>query len=237
MNVYTYYQNIDFSGQNELIELWKKSWESKGFNAIVLGKEDAESHPFYNEFCDKLKKIHLQIMGEELKDYGLSCYLRWLAYANTMKEASYACDYDVINIKLDAPKKINEDLLLYDNCCPCLASGAPRQFLRFCMDIIKISQKNAQKLQGKVQSWYHDQEVIQHNEKEMKDLSYVNIDGGEPNDRLVQLYKHQDEFVMNHSKVLHFAHASVGQTKENFPELKGEDCDELRLKLIKDILN
>ena len=60
MNVYTYYQNIEFSGQNELIELWKKSWESKGFNAIVLGKEDAESHPFYNEFCDKLKKIHLQ---------------------------------------------------------------------------------------------------------------------------------------------------------------------------------
>ena len=236
MNVYTYYENINFEGQNELIEVWKKSWEAKGFNAIVLGRKDAETHPFYKEFCDKLKKVHLQIMGEELKDYGLSCYLRWLAYANTIKEASYVCDYDVINIKLEVPDQLSEDLHLYDNCCPCFASAGPRQFLRFCFDIVKISQKNAARLKGKVQSWYHDQEVIQHNEKELKSFSHMNIDGREPNDRLVQLYKHQDDFVMNHSKVLHFAHASIGQTKENFPELKNIDCDELRLKLVKDML-
>lgn len=237
MNVYTYYENINFKNQDDLVKIWKESWAAKGFNPIVLGRKDAESHAFYGEFCDRLKKLHLDIMGEELKDYGLSCYLRWLAYANTMTEAAYVCDYDVINIKLDAPKKINDDLYFYDNCCPCFASGGPRQFLRFCFDILRVSEKSAERLKGKVQSWYHDQEVIQHNEKEMKELSYMNIDGGEPNDRLVQLYKHQDDFVMNHSKVLHFAHASVGQTKENFPELKNIDCDELRLKLIKDMLN
>ena len=228
MNVYTYYENINFSKQENLIEVWKKSWEDKGFKATVLTRKDAESHSFFDKFCEKLKQLHLDIVGKELQDYGLSCYLRWLAYANTLKEPSFVCDYDVINIRLENNHKIDNKLNFYDNCCPCFASGTAKQFLAFCLDILRISDQNLNSLKGNVQPWYHDQEFIAHNEFQVKNLSYIHVDGRDPNERLVQLYKHQDSFITNNSKVLHFAHASIGQTKENFPELKDQNSDELK---------
>jgi len=57
MKVYTYYQDINFKSQDQLLELWKKSWEKRGYEAIVLNRKDAEKSVFYEEFVRKLNRF------------------------------------------------------------------------------------------------------------------------------------------------------------------------------------
>ena len=237
MKIYTYYENIEFKQQDELVKLWKSSWESKGFQAIVLGRSDAENHNFYKEFVSELEDLHMEILGEAIKPYGMSCYLRWLAYAHVLESKSFVSDYDVINSRLDLTDDLPSGLMFYDNCCPCFASGSKEDFLNFCFDILKITKQNLNNLKGKVHPWYHDQECIVHNKTDFQHLNYVTIEEKDPIDRLIQQYEHKNFFIKKKSKVLHFSHGSIGHAKENFPELKDENSDELRLKLIKDILS
>ena len=101
MRIYTYYENISFRNQDSLINLWKLSWEIQGFEAIVLNKQDAETHPKYNSFVSTLQQISMDLMGKSISDYGMSCYARWLAYANQINETKdtkfFVSDYDIIN--------------------------------------------------------------------------------------------------------------------------------------------
>lgn len=56
MKIFTYYENINFKHQDEIVQLWKKSWEQQGFEAIVLTLEDAKKNPYYEEFTTSVKK-------------------------------------------------------------------------------------------------------------------------------------------------------------------------------------
>lgn len=237
MKIYTYHENINFKAQNPLVDTWKKSWESQGFEAIVLGRADAEKHDFYGEFVSRLEKLHLDIIEKPIQPYGMSCYLRWLAYANTLDSNSFVSDYDVINVKLPSNQSLPDRLMFYDNCCPCFASGTSKLFMQFCFDILNISERNLIDLKNKkIEPWYHDQEFIVHNENEFKNLDYVTMDNRDPIQRLIQQYEHKNPFIENNSKVIHFSHGSIGHAKENFPELKDENSDELRVSLINDAL-
>ena len=42
MKIYTYYEEINFPQQKEMLELWRESWSKMGFETIVLGEEDAK---------------------------------------------------------------------------------------------------------------------------------------------------------------------------------------------------
>ena len=81
MKIYTYYEDIEFAAQEPLVDLWAKSWQDQGYEAIVLTSRDAKKHPRYDWFDKQMREVHLQVMGEPIKDYGMSCYYRWLAYA------------------------------------------------------------------------------------------------------------------------------------------------------------
>jgi len=143
MKVYTYYEDINrwFEKQDELLAIWKKSWESKGFETIVLTRADAEKHSFYNEFVNRLNLIHEKIIGKPVTRYGMACWLRWLAYATLDEEKFYVCDYDVINHSFNPTDPV-EELCLLDGDCPCIASGKPSQFLQLCKKFLKISEDN-----------------------------------------------------------------------------------------------
>jgi len=239
MNVYTYYQEINFSKQKPLLELWQKSWKDKGFNPIVLNEEDANSHPYYKEFSEKLNKLHIEVTGQELKAYGLSCYLRWLAYANKMNEneSAYVCDYDVINKGLSDTELDDSKMFLYDNCCPCFASGTKDHFLKFCQDIVEITESNADSIKANIANghWYHDQEFIVYNEKILKTKDYIHLDGRHPSERKIQEYKHRDYNLLK-SKVIHFSHGSIDKARDNFPNYKSIELDQLRIDFVKKIL-
>jgi hypothetical protein len=234
MKIYTYYENINFKNQNELIKLWKESWEANGFNAIVLSLEDAKKNTYYEEFVNKIKQIHLDITGKDITLYGLSCYIRWLAYsAQTDIEPFIVSDYDVINKKFKASEIIetNEKITFMDRYCPCLVYGITKQFFSFCEDIISYSIENISDLKKQYQEKrltnYHDQEFLVLNHKR---LNY-NIC---PARKYVRLYERKNP-EMKDLKLFHFAHRSVQETKNNFPELKEIPCDDLRISLIKEL--
>ena len=99
MKIYTYYEEINFPQQKEMLELWRESWSKMGFETIVLGEEDAKKSPDYDLFVRKMQFIFNEITGQELSSYGLSCFVRWLAYSTVenKQEKFLVSDYDVIN--------------------------------------------------------------------------------------------------------------------------------------------
>jgi len=139
-HVYTYYDNIDFLNQDQLLTLWKKSWEDKGFKPSVLTKAD-----------------------EPLSNYGLACWVRWLAYATQPEEKFYVCDYDVINHNFN-PIEPDNKLHLMDGNCPCIASGTPSQFEALCKTIISFTENNLEKVKEIYKErkfvHFHDQEFF-----------------------------------------------------------------------------
>ena len=172
MKVYTYYENINFKHQNKLLELWKNSWEKHGFEAIILNRTDAEKHPFCVEFIQRLSYLHQHITNKPLNRYGLSCWLRWLAYATQLEEKFYVCDYDVINHNFDTIEP-DDVLHLMDANCPCIASGTPSQFNELCNTFVSVTEKN---LTSFIEMYnemkfvhYHDQEFFTIYLKQNKD--------------------------------------------------------------------
>lgn len=149
VKVYTYYENINFSHQEELLEIWQKSWENNGFEVNVLNRSDAEKHSFYNEYVKRLESIHLNLTDKPITKYGLSCWLRWLAYATQPEEKFYVCDYDVINHNF-TPVEPNIRLHLMDDHCPCIASGTPSQFFDLCKQIVNFTEKNLPQFKEKL---------------------------------------------------------------------------------------
>lgn len=99
-NVYTYYERISSTYQEEeqLLDLWKKTWAAQGWNPVVLTLKDAK-------LDEKLyEKLSLKIDAWPTvnnKLYEKACYVRWLALLNHVKENKLSCalmtDYDVIN--------------------------------------------------------------------------------------------------------------------------------------------
>ena len=89
MKIYTYYQNINHSSQNELIDLWKISWSRQGYEPIVLSLQDAKKHPYFETFNSEMRKIFKEITNKEIGDYGMSCWFRWWAYAAQADEKFY----------------------------------------------------------------------------------------------------------------------------------------------------
>ena len=170
MQIYTYFDDISFDNQNDLIDLWKCSWQRQGFEPIVLNLTHAKSHPFFNEYDQRLRKAHSYIMGKEISEYGMSCYYRWLAYASLYEDKEfYVSDYDLINIKYE-PHTPQKGLNLMVGLCPCFASGNSENFLNFCKFFAEISEKRKESLKGNIllatgkrSPSYHDQDLLVNN--------------------------------------------------------------------------
>lgn len=164
MKIYTYYEDINHPNQEKMIQLWQDSWSSAGFDPVVLKKQNAQTHNFYESFIEEIKKLHFEIMQKEISSYGLSCYVRWLAYATQPKEKFLVSDYDCVNNGLKI-EELSDKLHLMDEACPCFVSGSPEQFDKLCHDFITISSERVKDLK-KIKNnspCYHDQEFFQYN--------------------------------------------------------------------------
>lgn len=236
MKIFTYYEDINFKEQDGMIQLWKQSWENNGFEAIVLSEKDAISHPYYNTFVTGLKDIHKNIAGKDIRPYGLSCYVRWLAYASLNIEESFlVSDYDVINVEFKSKDLLEptDKLSFLDGRCPCLAYGNSKLFLKFCEYIINTSILNTDEIiktyQEKKFGNYHDQEFLCLN---LNQVDFYNICSPR---KYVKLYQY-DDINFNSHKLFHVAHKSVGDAKEKNPDFKNTPGDILRLQFIKSLL-
>ena len=104
MNVISYFNLIrdsKFSSESEeLIGIWKKSWQKYGWNTILLDESHAKSNPLFNKLdLDNPNANFYKTINPSMWTYHRSCYCRLLAYCQYVRENGsilYA-DYDVIN--------------------------------------------------------------------------------------------------------------------------------------------
>jgi len=229
MKIYTYYQKIEpnetrtFTGQEDLIDLWKTSWSRQGYEPIVLSLEDAKKHSYFDTLNSEIRSIFKEITNREINDYGMSCWFRWLAYATQENEKFYVSDYDAINVNFSITEP-SDKLHLMDGHCPCFASGNPLQFENLCKSFINISNERIDILKQQADH-YHDQNffllnINSHFNDSAKDLmNQLNILISQDRQTLVSPYL--EDCV---APIIHFCH-------------KRCKTDSNRIKLIKEILS
>ncbi len=137
MKIYAYYNQLSPTAQpNKTLEIWKKSWEKMGWEPVVLSEKDAESHPLYEQFSDKLKSF--PTVNTPGFDY--HAFMRWLAVPAV--GGILSTEPDVINYSLK-PSDVNKYLDLINNeklqChspVPAFLIGLPVAYENVCKKII-----------------------------------------------------------------------------------------------------
>ena len=235
MKIYTYYENINFKQQDELVKLWEQGWARNGFDPVVLSLDDAKKSPYYGEFADQIHSVVSEVTGKPLSRYGMSCYLRWLAYSTQADTDSFlVSDYDVMNRRF-APVQLIEPMdkiAFMDRWCPCLAYGTKEQFLAFCKEIIACTKEHIEEIKASYVAQkdrcYHDQNFLDLNQRRLSNFNIC------PARKYVMPYVHGDP-KMKDCGLIHFSHGSIEKAKANSPELKQINSDELRVRLIKEL--
>jgi len=217
MNILTYYETIGHEYQDKLLELWKKSWAARGFNPIVLTRDDVKMDPYFNEFTDGLHSVHQTIMEAPVRPYGLTCYYRWLAYARVINEVNLVCDYDVINFNFtiaEAKQLLHDNrdsLTFYHGPTPCIASGNKHHFHKFCKDIVEISNKNIDLLKSTIGPHYNDQEFITYNRSDLFHQPGYKMVTDHHENRIVYDYVHDMSILSK--KTVHVSHSTVDRAR------------------------
>lgn len=251
MKIYTYYQNINHSSQNELIDLWKISWSRQGYEPIVLSLEDAKRHPYFETLNSEMRRIFNEITGKQIYAYGMSCWFRWLAYATQTEEKFYVSDYDAINVNFLITEP-NDKLHLMDNDCPFLASGTPTQFEKLCEAFVEVSDERMTILKQQAEH-YHDQEFFQYNfmsqqnslAHELRDKYNILMTrdrreiGGQIDPVMKKIFAGPRLGYVESCtyKVIHVAHQNIGALQNKYKQYKQYSIPQLRINIIKELLN
>lgn len=116
MNVYTYYKQVpglwSDDSQRKLLDVWARSWTKAGWNPVILGEEDAQKHPRYEE----LKGRYWNLPSPYGHDYDGGCFLRWAAVAAA--GGGLMVDYDVINYDFSPRPTSSHHMLVFSNKTP-----------------------------------------------------------------------------------------------------------------------
>ena len=248
MKIYTYYEDVGFGGQLELIELWKKSWSNNGFEPIVLNREDAKRSELYQEYYDFVQRIHKNISGKILPEnsYWLAAQLEIAAFTTiNKKQAAYISDYDVINKNFQ--HKHNWGKLHWrDSCCSCFASGNGESWIKYLNFLLQeekiITDWCLQEKEKTKRTEYGDQDFLIAVYKKGLDEDIYKM-SRQPN--LCQMYfpsvKNDD------IKIYHVSHNNVYHVVETYKkyhslfDFNGDSVDynkpdEIRLRLVRDIV-
>lgn len=110
---------MNLEGETKLLEVWKESWENKGWETKVLNRDDAKKHPDFETLEKKLKELSVGA-------YNRVCYYRWLAMASIDEDSGWMSDYDLFPLNLTAErgrqieKDDNESFKSFSLHVPCL---------------------------------------------------------------------------------------------------------------------
>jgi len=252
VKIYTYYQDVNHSSQNELIDLWKISWSNHGYEPIVLTLEDAKKHSYFQTLNTEMRRIFKEITNKEIAEYGMSCWFRWLAYANQADEKFYVSDYDAINANFPITEP-HDKIQLFDDACPFLVSGTPKQFENLCEAFVEVSNQRIDILKQQA-NHYHDQEFFQYNFTSQHNDSAEDLrnkhnilmtrdrskfggfyDPGEDEVR-TNPFDNFDLIKKEKYKVTHMSHQVISFLKKRYKKYKNKSESKLRIDLVKELL-
>ena len=133
--VYTYYEpveGLEKDDHQKMITHWRRSWAKQGWNPVVIGKSDAQRHPFFEEFSQRI----MALPTVNPKEYEISCFYRWLAVAHL--GGGFMSDYDVVNYGFTA-RDTPAELICYETnhsagqVTPSVVGGTAAGFLNACL--------------------------------------------------------------------------------------------------------
>jgi hypothetical protein len=126
-----------------LIEYWKQSWESNGWEVHVLTEDYIKDEKYYTDlkFDNFSESVLCQYSIDFDCEYTRACYMRWLAYYKFAKQNGfmYWADYDVVNYGFSPDNQI-EDKNFRLSSCSCagkLNVWGARKILETFIDIQK----------------------------------------------------------------------------------------------------
>lgn len=247
MKIYTYYEDVGFNYQTELIEVWRKSWLRQGFVPVVLTRIDAQKSPLYEEYYSFIQRIHKNISDKILPEnsYWLAAQLEIAAFTTIKREEpSYISDYDVINNNFKFKPKTGK-LHWRDSCCSCFASGNGKNWTKYLNFLLEqettITNWCLQEKEQTKRTEYGDQDF----------LIAINKQGLEKNvftmsrkPFLCQMYF--PSVNKKHIKLYHISHNNISQMTEcykkynllfNVENTEYNQVEQIRLNIAKEILN
>ena len=90
MKVHAYHDPRVGLTDNRILDLFRRNWESRGWEISILGPDDATRHPRALGFSEWVARFPTQ----NPREYELACYQRWLPMA---LRGGLAVDTDVLN--------------------------------------------------------------------------------------------------------------------------------------------
>lgn len=112
-------------GHENLVDAWKRSWEERGWETVILTEEDARKHPDFDMLEKKLLRLRVNA-------YNRRCYWRWLAMASA--GGGWMSDYDVfpltLNSELGLELEKDDTFKTYANHVPCLIHASAQEWDR-----------------------------------------------------------------------------------------------------------
>lgn len=117
-------------GHENLIDAWRQAWHDKGWNTVILTKDDAKKHPDFDALNKKLASI-------DVDPYNRRCYWRWLAMASDWDGnggGGWMSDYDLMPLALTAEKGVSiaqdEGFKTFGNVVPCMIHASREEWDR-----------------------------------------------------------------------------------------------------------
>jgi hypothetical protein len=235
MKIYTYYEDINFNKQDELLELWKLSWSQQGFDPIVLTLEDALNAKMHDEYIDLVIRVHKKI-GSKIGGYWMAAQREIVAFT-TIDEPSFISDYDVMNINFSPPDYVDNLVHWRDGRCTCFASGGSSGWV----DYINFLYKNEEKITNGCKEiklktgrdQFGDQDFLVHtnvspNMKEkIKDIPFLTY--RDENSPVNAKQEHLD--LINLPKTIHVSHDCISSI--NIVNKKINNIEDMRFYIAK----
>ena len=236
MKIYTYYEDISFNLQNELLDIWGKSWRRYNFEPVLLSRDDAKKSCLFQEYYDFIQRIHEQVCGKQLQDksYCMAAQLEIVAF-HTIIEPSYISDYDMINNGFYTGENLESLVHWRNDACSCFASGDKygwEKYIKFLFDkeqIIIDWCKQEYSITGKTN--FHDQDFL-------IAVRQLGIDN--------QIYKMSrnlnvlgSDYIpdeVNTCKIPHLSHNNMGKIQKLYAQYANMSQDKIRLIMAKEIL-
>jgi hypothetical protein len=237
MNIYTYYENVGHKLQDELLQIWKQSWEKYGFNAIVFSREEAKQSILFQKYYDFIQRVHEKVSGKILQDksYCMAAQLEIVAF-HTILESSYVSDYDMINNGFHTGENLESLVTWRNDACSCFASGDKNGWEKYINFLFEkestIIEWCKRKLLHTGRSEFHDQDFLE----AIRDQGIT--------EKIYNMYRRLDiagaDYVVDQPdacKIPHLSHRNMMMIQESCPQYKNYTVDEIRIILAKKILH